>query len=133
MNMQLHTDGGARGNPGPAGAGVVLSDSSGNKIKELGAYLGECTNNEAEYRALILGLNQAIEHKVSNLACFLDSELIVRQLNGIYKVKNENMKKFWTEVKSLEKHFDAITYTHVRREKNKDADKLVNEVLDAQG
>ncbi len=132
MHMKLHTDGGARGNPGPAGAGAVLTNDSGKKLKELSVYLGECTNNEAEYRALILGLTAALEFTDLDLDCFLDSELIVRQLNGVYKVKNENMKKFWSEVKSLEKNFKSITYTHVRREKNKDADKLVNEALDAQ-
>lgn len=132
MQMTLHTDGGARGNPGPAAAGVVLSDTSGDKIKELGVYLGACTNNEAEYRALILGLTLAMDSGSTVLNCFLDSELIVRQLTGVYKVKNENMKKFWEEVKSLEKNFSSVTYTHVRREKNKDADRLVNEVLDAQ-
>lgn len=128
--MKLYTDGGARGNPGPAAAGVVLEDSSDNTVKELGLYLGEITNNQAEYKALILGMETAQTMGVKELDCILDSELVVRQLIGEYKVKNAGLRPLWQEAKNLEKKFDKITYSHVKRHKNKDADRLVNEVLD---
>jgi len=127
---KLYTDGGARGNPGPAAAGVVLKNSSGKIIKELGLYLGETTNNQAEYKALVLGLRTAIEQGVTKISCFLDSELVVRQLNGEYKVKNVGLKPLKTEVNALEKSFQEVTYHHVKRDKNKKADHLVNQVLD---
>ena len=90
--MNLFTDGGARGNPGPGAIGVVFKDDGGKIVFELGKYLGKCTNNEAEYEALITGLETAIEKKYSELTCHLDSELVVKQLNGLYKVKNERLK-----------------------------------------
>lgn len=126
----LHTDGGARGNPGPAAAGVVIRDNSGKTVQSFGKYLGECTNNEAEYRALILGLETASILGVKNIACYLDSELLVNQLLGLYKVKSSNLKQFFNQAKDLEFDFATITYNHVKRDKNKEADKLVNEVLD---
>jgi ribonuclease HI len=131
MKMILHTDGGARGNPGPSAAGVVLSNSKKKVVKELGSYLGICTNNEAEYKALILGLEAAKKAGAKEVKSYLDSELIVKQLNGEYKVKSPNMKKLWLEVQDQMKAFEKITYAHVFREKNVDADRLVNEVLDA--
>ena len=131
MKMILHTDGGARGNPGPSGAGVVLSDEKKNVIKELGSYLGVCTNNEAEYRALILGLDAAQGAGASKLDVYMDSELIVKQLNGEYKVKKHNMQKYYKEVQSHLPAFEDVTFTHIKREKNTHADKLVNEALDA--
>lgn len=131
MKFSLFTDGGARGNPGPAAAGVVLKDEKGNVVVEMGMHLGVCTNNEAEYRALILGLNTAKKHGVSEVSCFLDSELVVKQLKGEYKVKNQKLKSFFNEVKKLELGFASVKYQHVFREKNKEADALVNQVLDA--
>ena len=131
MAHRLHTDGGARGNPGPSAAGIVLEDSSGTEVKRFGQFLGHATNNEAEYRALILGLEMALGEGVEELECFLDSELVVSQLIGAYKVKNPRMKVFWDNVKRLESQFSGVTYNHVTRDKNADADKLVNEVLDA--
>lgn len=130
MYIKLYTDGGARGNPGPAAAGAVLENSSGDIIKETGLYLGEITNNQAEYKALILGLKTAISVGASELECILDSQLVVRQLNGDYKVKSANLKPLWNQAKKLEENFEKITYIHVKRHKNKDADRLVNEVLD---
>lgn len=132
MKYKLFTDGGARGNPGPAAAGVVLKDDGGKVVKEMGMYLGICTNNEAEYRALILGLKMALKQEVSELECFLDSELVVKQLNGKYKVKNPNLKVFFDSVKKLEFEFSDVTYKHVFRTNNKEADSVVNQVLDAQ-
>ncbi len=131
MKVNLHTDGGARGNPGPGAGGVVIFDDNANLVKEIGNYFGICTNNEAEYRALLLGLEAAKSLGATELNCFLDSELVVKQLNGEYKVKNENLRKFWEEAKRLSSSFQTITFTHVRREHNAQADKLVNEVLDA--
>lgn len=125
----LNTDGGARGNPGPGAAGVVLKDSSGKILKELGTYLGVCTNNEAEYKALIKGLQVAAEKKALNLKCYLDSELVVKQLRGEYKVKSDKLRVFYNQVKKLEGSFSRIEYHYVSRKKNVRADKLVNEVL----
>jgi len=129
-NFVLFTDGGARGNPGPSAAGIFLYTSDKSFIKEIGVYLGKGTNNEAEYRALTIGLKTAIKSGAKNLMCFLDSELIVKQLNGVYKVKNERLKVFFEEIKVLEKGFEMVNYKHVPRGKNKKADSLVNEVLD---
>jgi ribonuclease HI len=131
MKIILNTDGGARGNPGPAAIAAILKDVDGAIIKELGIYIGKTTNNEAEYRALLEGVKCAADKKADELDCYLDSELVVKQLTGEYKVKNANIKKFWTEIKKLEKNFKKITYTHVPREENFEADALVNEVLDS--
>lgn len=130
MAYTLFTDGGARGNPGPAGAGAVLLDPDGNLTGELKEYLGIKTNNEAEYLALQMGLDMAGRHGVKELNCFLDSELVVKQLNGDYKIRNINLKEIFDNVKKLESRFDSVTYTHVRREKNRRADELVNLAVD---
>lgn len=130
MKGILHTDGGARGNPGPGAAGIVLSSNNGELIKEKGEFLGICTNNEAEYKALSLGLSFALESEVDELDCYLDSELVVKQLKGLYKVKNSSLSLLFVKVKQLEIKFKKVTYTHVKRELNKQADKIVNETLD---
>lgn len=132
MKCILFSDGGSRGNPGPAAAGVVLKNESGEVIKEMGMYLGKCTNNEAEYRALVLGLDLAKRLGCSGLDCYLDSELVVRQLNGQYRVKDANLKTFYDKVKILELELGVVSYHHVLRTKNKESDALVNEVLDAE-
>lgn len=129
--MKLHTDGGARGNPGPAAAGAVLSTDNGDVIKERGIYLGICTNNEAEYDALKLGLELALSESVTDITCYLDSELVVKQLKGEYKVKNERLQRKFIEINSIAKKFSSITYTHVPRKENKAADRIVNDVLDS--
>ena len=131
MKMVLNTDGGARGNPGPGAIGVVLKNSDGDIILELGQYIGRSTNNEAEYKALLTGLKSAKEKNASSLSCYLDSELVVKQMRGEYKVKNSKLKKFFDEAKKLEKSFTKIEYKHVPRSKNKEADTLVNKVLDS--
>lgn len=125
----LHTDGGARGNPGPAGIGYVLK--SGHTEFLHSAYIGEATNNVAEYEALRQGLTHALDEGVTKLACYLDSELVVKQLKGQYRVKNEGLKPLYEKVVALASRFAEISFTHVRREKNKDADKLVNQAIDA--
>jgi len=128
MKAILHTDGGARGNPGPAGIGVVLE--IGGKKQEFKETIGEATNNQAEYRAIILGLEKAQEAGVTEVECYLDSELVVKQLNGEYKVKNEALAPLFVKVFNLAYEFKKISYRHIRREANKHADRLVNEALD---
>lgn len=127
----LNTDGGARGNPGPAAGAAVIKDNQGSIVKQLGKYLGTSTNNDAEYQALIMGVELAKELGIKKLKCILDSELVVKQLNGEYKVKIDRLKVYFGKIKSAEKDFDLISYEHVRRESNKEADALVNQVLDA--
>lgn len=129
--VNMFTDGGARGNPGPAAIGVVIKDSKHKTIHNIGKYIGATTNNNAEYLALVEGLTFLKDLKCSQVDCFLDSELVVKQLNGLYKVKNAAIKFHWKMIKDLEKHFEKITYHHVNREKNWEADKLVNQVLDS--
>ncbi|MBD3365976.1 reverse transcriptase-like protein [candidate division WWE3 bacterium] len=126
----LFTDGGSRGNPGPAATGVFLCTPDKSFVKEMGTYLGKATNNEAEYAALVLGMKAALRAGAKQLVCYLDSELIVKQLRGIYKMKNARLKVFFDEIKALELELERVAYKHVPREKNKKADALVNEVLD---
>lgn len=133
----LHTDGGSRGNPGPSGAGYVIFDEHGATLKEGATYLGHNTNNFAEYTAVILGLKMIVEY-VGETACAsltvivrMDSELVCRQLNGIYKVKHPNIIPLYQQVCTLMvKYFPHITFEHVRREHNKHADKLSNIAMD---
>lgn len=133
MTFRLYTDGGARGNPGPGGIGVVIENAKGEIVYESAKYVGRCTNNEAEYMGVLAGLENALERKMVELEVFLDSELVIKQLRGEYKVKNTRLKEFYLKAKSLEKCFKKITYTHIKREKNKKADALVNEALDQNG
>ncbi len=126
----LFSDGGSRGNPGPAGAGYALFDAHRNEIFGGKKFLGTTTNNVAEYTALILGLRKAHELEVKSIDCFLDSELIVKQLNGHYKVKHPDMKILFARVLELKKGFEKITFSHVPREDNKRADQLANEAMD---
>jgi len=128
--VTLHTDGGARGNPGPAGIGFVLVLPDKTEIAH-GEYIGETTNNQAEYQALLAGLERALSLGVREIDCYLDSELVVKQLNGQYKVKHEDMKLLWSDVGDLKRKFSSISFTHVMRVKNKKADALVNKALDS--
>ena len=125
----LHTDGGARGNPGPAGIGAVLQ--IGEEIYEFKKYIGETTNNQAEYQALVLGLEKAKEHSVTEVECLLDSELVVKQLNREYKVKDKDLGVQFVKVWNLMQGFKKVTFKHIFREQNKEADRLVNEAIDA--
>ena len=135
MKYIVHTDGGSRGNPGPASIGVVI-EGVGTEKKEYGEYIGVTTNNEAEYRAVIFALKKLKQlvgsSKVKNgLAVFyLDSELLVKQLNHEYKVKEENIQKLFLEVHNLKLDFGKVEFKHVLRGMNSEADKLVNQVLD---
>ncbi|MDD2807174.1 MAG: ribonuclease HI family protein [Patescibacteria group bacterium] len=124
----VHTDGGARGNPGPAGIGVVI-DFNG-KIIELKKYLGEATNNQAEYQAVILALEKLVELDVKEADFYLDSELVQRQLSGIYKVKNKDLAPLFVKVWNLKQKFGKLKFTHIYREDNKQADQLVNQAID---
>jgi ribonuclease HI len=125
----VNVDGGARGNPGPAAIGVVLRDG-GEIVAEVGETIGEATNNVAEYRALLRGIELAAEHGATDLELVGDSELVVRQVEGRYKVKNAGMKELHEEAKRALRGFDSWSIRHVRRENNADADRLVNEALD---
>jgi ribonuclease HI len=131
--VTIYTDGGARGNPGPAAIGVIIYAGGERPVKRIGEHIGEATNNQAEYAALIRGLKEAISLAAKEIICFLDSELVVRQVTGKYKVKEPELQKAAAEVLRLSNNFLTIEFKHVGREKNKLADKLVNEALDRAG
>jgi ribonuclease HI len=126
----VNVDGGARGNPGPAAIGVVVRDGNGELLEKLGEKIGTATNNVAEYRALLKGIELAAAHGATDLELIGDSELVVRQVEGRYKVKNAGMKELHAEVKKALRDFDSWSIRHVRRAENADADRLVNEALD---
>jgi ribonuclease HI len=125
-----HSDGGARGNPGPAGYGVVIQDQSGKKVAHLSEYLGHQTNNFAEYQGLIAALEFAVKHGPKALKLISDSELLVRQIKGIYKVKNPALKDLHARAKELIAQLDWFQIGHALREQNRDADRLANEAMD---
>lgn len=127
----LFTDGGARGNPGPAAAGGLIIGADGNVVAEVSEYLGVTTNNVAEYRALALTLRKAKDLGCDPITIHMDSELIVKQLNGLYKVKDPKMLELYGQVRSLLRQFSDWKVTHVPRTQNERADELVNSVLDA--
>ncbi len=133
MKLIVFTDGGARGNPGPAGIGVAIQDADGKTIEEFGDYIGETTNNQAEYRAMIAALERAKALGATEVEAFADSELLVKQLHRQYKVKNPGLAPLFVKVWNLAQSFDACTFQHVRRERNKDADRMVNAAIDRQG
>src|SRR5216117_3506656 len=125
-----HTDGGARGNPGPAAYGVVIHDLAGKKVAALSQYLGRQTNNFAEYQALIAALEYAVTHGPKALKVISDSELMVRQIKGIYKVKNPTLQDLHARAKDLIKQLDWFSIGHALREHNQEADRLANEAMD---
>jgi len=125
-----HSDGGARGNPGPAGFGVVIQDETGRKVAALSEYLGHQTNNFAEYQGLIAALEYAIEHGPKALKLISDSELLVRQIKGIYKVKNPVLQDLHARAKELIAKLDWFSIGHALREHNQEADRLANEAMD---
>ena len=135
MLVRLYSDGGARGNPGPAGAGYIIYavDEDGNQTDRLfegNEYMGVATNNQAEYHAIVIGLEKALELNATSVDSVLDSELCVKQLNREYKVKNEILAKKFIEVYNLQTKFEKVTFRHVRREYNKEADAQVNIAID---
>jgi len=131
--LKIFTDGGARGNPGPAGIGAVILDEHGKVIKKISEYIGEATNNQAEYQALIAGLTKAKEMGTLELEVFLDSELVVKQLSREYRVKDKDLAPLFLSVYNISLGFKKIVFKHIRREKNELADKLVNQALDKAG
>ncbi len=129
-HLVIMADGGSRGNPGPAGAGAVVSDDQGNELLALSKFLGNTTNNVAEYHGLIMGLEAAAELKAREITAKLDSELLVKQLNGQYKVRAEHLKPFYAKAKALLQRFDRAHIIHIRRELNQRADGLANQAMD---
>jgi len=125
-----HIDGGSRGNPGEAGFGVYIQSEEGQEVASLYGYLGFQTNNVAEYAGLLAALKYAVDHGVSRLAIRSDSELLVRQINGQYRVRNTRLQQLHAAALSLMRHVGAVTVGHVRREQNKDADRLANLAMD---
>ena len=131
MKARLSTDGGSRGNPGPAAYGYVLEADDGTVLAARGEAIGVATNNVAEYRALLAGLTSALERGIDELEVVSDSELLVKQMRGEYKVKNEALRELVDEAESLAGGLSRVRYTAVRREHNELADRLVNEALDS--
>ena len=131
MKARLWTDGGARGNPGPAAFAYVLEDASGSALAAHGEAIGVATNNVAEYRGLVAGLAKAVELGVDELEVVSDSELLVKQMRGEYRVKNEALQSLVGRARDLERRLGVVRYRAVRREHNELADRLVNEALDA--
>ena len=136
QTLTIFTDGGARGNPGPAAIGAVIYDAKGDELGNLSEYLGEATNNVAEYKAIVCALEHAAsildDSKAYQVTLKLDSQLAQRQLIGEYKVKDATLREYYDQVKILENEFASIDFIHIPREENKVADKLVNKALDAQ-
>jgi probable phosphoglycerate mutase len=131
VKARLSTDGGARGNPGPAAYGYVLETENGTVLDARGKAIGVATNNVAEYSALIAGLEKALELGVGEVEVVSDSELMVKQMRGEYRVKNEALRELFVEASRLARQVGNVSYTAVRREHNKLADQLVNDALDA--
>lgn len=133
MKLVINTDGGARGNPGPAGIGVVIQTVDGKVLEKFGKYLGDNkTNNQAEYTAILEAMKAAMRLGGTHLEFRMDSELAVRQLNHIYKVKNAELQQLFLEIKNLQTQFSRVTFAHIPRAQNSAADTLVNEAIDKQ-
>lgn len=130
MKLITFTDGGARGNPGPAAAGIVVKNEAGKTLAAFGRYLGRQTNNFAEYTALLEALKKAKELGATEVDCVLDSELIVKQMRGEYKVKEPSLQKLFIQVYNAAGQFKKVSYRHVLRHLNKEADREVNKALD---
>lgn len=126
----IYTDGGARNNPGPAGIGVILMDENREVAAQISEYIGEATNNQAEYKAVIAALKKAKELGAKELDFYLDSELVVKQLNREYKVKDKDLAPLFLQIHNLGLGFKKLTFTYIPREKNEEADRLVNLAID---
>jgi len=126
-----HIDGGSRGNPGPAAYAVIVNTEDGTRLASLSKYLGHATNNIAEYQGLLAALDYAIEHNYRRLRVISDSELLTRQINGQYQVRNPNLKPLHERARAMIGQFESFRIEHVRREQNREADRLVNEAIDA--
>lgn len=132
MKLTIFADGGSRGNPGPAASGAVVTDASGSVVREIGTFLGVTTNNVAEWNGLITGLEAALELGATEVVIRLDSELVIKQLTGVYRVKHPNMVPLHAKAKSLLRKFKHVDIAHVARRFNAAADAVVNATLDAQ-
>ena len=131
MKARLFTDGGARGNPGPAAYGYVLEAEDGTVLASHGEYIGSATNNVAEYSGLVAGLRKALELQVPDVEVVSDSELMVKQMRGEYRVKNVALRELFAEADRLARRVGNVEYRHVKRAHNEEADRLVNAALDA--
>ncbi|MBN8661661.1 MAG: ribonuclease HI family protein [Candidatus Obscuribacter phosphatis] len=131
QQVLIYADGGSRGNPGPAGCGVVLSNAAtGENLENISHFLGTATNNVAEYTGLVLGLEKALALGIPEVEVRMDSELVVKQIKGEYRVKNENLKPLYLKATALKSKFKKFAISHVRREQNKEADRLANQAMD---
>jgi ribonuclease HI len=130
MKLKIYTDGGSRGNPGPAGIGVIIKDEKGKILKKISKSVGILTNNQAEYFAIIEALKEAKKLNVSEIDCYLDSELLVKQLNRKYKIRDRKLSLLFIKVWNLIQNFKKVNFYYLPRIKNKEADKLVNLALD---
>lgn len=130
MHVRTYTDGGARGNPGPAAFGVVVKDTAGKTVAAFGRYIGETTNNQAEYQGLVAALEEAKRLGAKIVDCYLDSELVVKQMRREYKVKDKALQTQFLKAWNLMVEFQKVTFTHIPREQNKEADAQVNEAID---
>ena len=131
MNLTIYTDGAARGNPGQSGIGVIVYNEQGEAIEEYCEYLGTATNNVAEYRALIAGLTLAKKYLPCSIQFYMDSELLVQQMLGKYRVKNDILSGYFNTAQQMIPQFSGVNFTHIPREKNKYADRLANKAIDA--
>lgn len=129
----IYCDGGSRGNPGPAGLGAVIYDDKKNKLFEISEFLGVTTNNQAEYKGVLQAIKKAKELKAKEITFYLDSELIVKQMNGQYRVKNRDLIPLYMEIRKYILEFQKVEFNHVRREYNKEADALANMAMDEHG
>jgi ribonuclease HI len=131
--LEVFTDGGSRGNPGPSASGYVIRTTDEIILERGGEYLGITTNNQAEYQAVKLALEEAAKYQPKQIRYFVDSELVVKQMNGQYKIRNRDLWPIHMDIKELIKRYESVTFTHVRREYNKEADGEVNRILDENG
>lgn len=129
MHLYIYTDGASRGNPGPSSIGIVIKDAKKQILMEISDYIGEGTNNNAEYLAVIRAVKEAIKLKADSVTIYLDSELIQKQLNGQYKVKNKTLQKYFIEILNLRKLFSCFDVYHIPRSQNSEADRLANLAL----
>ncbi len=127
----IYIDGAARGNPGIAGIGIIIKDGQGRKIRQLYKYIGETTNNIAEYTALIYGLQEALILGLKDVVACSDSELLVKQLNGEYRVKNSNLRPYYEQFLHLKTGFNRLEVKQIKREENRESDKLANKAVDS--
>jgi ribonuclease HI len=135
MDLKIYTDGGSRGNPGPAAFALIIYDSREKLLESHSEFIGDATNNMAEYRGILKALKMAKKHGNGEVLCTMDSELAVMQLTGKYKVKKAHLKELYSMVKEAEKHFERVTYVHVRREDSHISvvDSMLNRTLDKLG